>query len=162
MTTDAWFHRMKAAQRDLIKLAGTIERAAEITSFGKSTVGRWNNAGDSELMPPQAVYALEAECGVPVFTAAMAALQGRRLTDADEDAKKAGDVLQRYAEAARQSAELMSQAALAFADGKVSPAEATAIDRAAHQLQGAVEALRGALAGTKAAGGFCVVAGGAG
>ena len=30
MTTDAWFHRMKSAQRDLIKLAGGIERAAEI------------------------------------------------------------------------------------------------------------------------------------
>lgn len=56
---------------------------------------------------------------------------------------------------------MMSQAALAFADGKVSPAEATAIDRAAHQLQGAIEALRNALAGTKAAGGFSVVAGGA-
>lgn len=101
MTTDAWFHRMKSAQRDLIKLAGGIERAAEITSFAKSSVGRWNNAGDAELMPPQAVYALEAECGVPVFTAAMAALHGRRLSDPDEHARKAGDVLQRYAEAAR-------------------------------------------------------------
>jgi len=160
--SDAWFHRLKAAQRDLIRYAGGIERAAEITTFSKSQVGRYNNAADPELMPPAAVYALELECGQPVFTGAMAALHGRRLSDPDDDQARAGDVLRRYADAARQTAELMSAAALALADGKVTPAEATTIDRGAANVETAMAELRRALAAIKANGVFTIVAGGQG
>src|SRR6185312_16646205 len=66
--SDAWFYRLKAAQRDLIKMVGGIERAAEITSISKSHVGRWNNATDPDLMPINAALLLEAECGVPLIT----------------------------------------------------------------------------------------------
>jgi hypothetical protein len=162
MQTDAWFHRLKAAQRDLIRHAGGIERAATITSHSRSNVGRWNNAADVEMMPPAAVYALELDCGMPVFTAAMAALHGRRLSDPEEDAKRAGDVLTRYAETARQAAELMASAALALADGDVSAAEATSIDRAAANMQAALDGLRTSLAAIKAGGGFSIVQGGKG
>lgn len=159
-STDAWFHRLKAAQRDLIRLCGGIERAAELTSFGKSTVGRWANAADPELMPAAATYALEAECEQPVFTAAMAGLQGRRLSDPDEDARRSSDVLTSYAEATRQAAELMASAALALADGQITPAEATTVDRASANLEHAVAELRRSLAGIKADGGLKVVGGG--
>lgn len=157
---DAWFHRIKAAQRDLIRLAGGIERAAEITSFGKSSVGRWNNGADPELMPPAAVYALEADCGVPVFTAAMAGLHGRRLSDPDGDGGASSDVMARYAETARQASELLAEGALAMADGRWTPAEAASCDRAARALEAALGEFRGALAGVRASGGFSVVEGG--
>ncbi|WP_157014874.1 phage regulatory CII family protein [Mesorhizobium xinjiangense] len=157
---DAWFHRLKAAQRDLIKMAGGIERTAELTSFSKSEVGRWNLAGEGQLMPLAAVFALEMEVGVPIVTSAMAGLQGRRLSDPAEDEARVGDVLARFSDAARQSADLTAAGALALADGKITPAEASEIDRAASRLQQSIVDLRNALAGTKAAGGFSVVDGG--
>lgn len=144
--SDAWFYRLKAAQRDLIKQCGGIERSADISSFGKSTVGRWNNSTDSELMPMTAVLLLEAECGTPLVTTVMAELNGRRLADPDEFGKGTGNILARYAEAVRQSGELMAVGAQAFADGKVTPAEATQLDRVASDVERSISEFRKLLA----------------
>ncbi|MCI0999185.1 hypothetical protein HWD97_03725 [Ochrobactrum sp. C6C9] len=144
--SDAWFYRLKAAQRDLIKQCGGIERSADISSFGKSTVGRWNNGTDSELMPMTAVLLLEAECGTPLVTTVMAELNGRRLADPDEFGKGTGNILARYAEAVRQSGELMAVGAQAFADGKVTPAEATQLDRVASDVERSISEFRKLLA----------------
>lgn len=159
--SDAWFYRLKAAQRDLIKMVGGIERAAEITSISKSHVGRWNNATDTDLMPMPAVLLLEAECGVPLLTTVMAELNGRRLADPDVDGGSSGSVLSRHAEAMRQAAELMATGAAAFADGKLTPAEAQDMDRAASTMERGIAELRKALAGARA-NGFTIIGGGAG
>lgn len=150
--SDAWFYRLKSAQRDLIKQCGGIERSADISSFGKSTVGRWNNGGDPELMPVTAVLLLEAECGTPLVTTVMAELNGRRLADPDEFGRGTGNILARYAEAVRQSGELMAVGAQAFADGKVTPAEATQLDRVASDVERALSEFRQLLAGARADG----------
>jgi hypothetical protein len=157
--TDAWFYRLKAAQRDLIKISGGIERAAEITSISKSHVGRWNNAGDTDLMPINAVLLLESECGAPLVTSVMADLNGRRLSD-PEDAASSGNVFVKHAETMRQASELMAVGALASADGKLTRAEAVELDRAAAELDRANAAFRKELAGARASGGFAVVEGG--
>lgn len=158
--SDAWFYRLKAAQRDLIKLAGGIERSAAITSVSKSQVGRWNNAGDTEIMSVPAALLLEAECGQAPFTAAMAQLNGRRVSDPQEDQRAEACVWQMHAETARKAAELMSRGALAMADGKVTASEAADIDGAAADLIHAATDLRKATAGVRAAG-FSVISGGA-
>jgi len=155
--SDAWFYRLKAAQRDLIKQCGGIERAGDITSFGKSTVGRWNNAADPELMPIPAVLLLEAECGIPHVTGIMADLNGRRLQDPDELGKTTGNILSRYAETVRQSGELMSAGAQAFADGKITPAEATQLDRVAADVERSLSEFRKILAGARADGSLRLV-----
>lgn len=157
--SDAWFYRLKAAQRDLIKRAGGIERASEITSISKSHVGRWNNAGDTDLMPPSAVLLLEAECGLPLFTQVMAELNGRRLTDPDGENAATGNAMVRHAEAIRHAGDLMATGAQAFADGRLTPAEAQQVDAAASQLERSISDLRKALAGARS-GGFSVVEGG--
>lgn len=150
---DAWFYRIKAAQRDLIKIAGGIERAAEITSISKSHVGRWNNVGDTDLMPLSAVLQLEAEAGKPLITQVMAETNGRRLDDPTGPEGRTGNLLSRYSETVRQAGELMATGAQAFADGRVTPAEAVAIDRAASVMEQAISELRRAVANVQSNGG---------
>ena len=151
--SEAWFHRVKAAQRDLIKLAGSIERAAEITSISKSHIGRMNNPLDPELMPLSAVVALEADTGQLLVTAVMAEANGRRLTDPEADRVADVSIMARHAELMRQVAELANGMALAIADGRVTPSEAQKVDRIAADLQQATAELRTAFAGIKAVGG---------
>jgi hypothetical protein len=151
--SDAWFHRVKAAQRDLIKLCGGIERSAELTSISKSQIGRMNNPADGELMTLAAVVILEADCGQPVVTAVMAETNGRRLTDPEAERAAEVGVLSAHADLMRQNGELAYSMSVAIADGRVTPAEAQTIDRVAAKVAEANSELRAALAGIKAQGG---------
>lgn len=156
MFQDAWFHRIKSAQRDLIKLVGGIERAAEISSISKSHIGRMNNAADPELMPLSAVHALEDDCGVPVVTSAMAELSGRRLSDPDLD--RQADICVQQAKAAliAKVGELMSSSAAASSDGFFSVAESRQMDRISSEIEHATAKFRQALAVVAARGGEMV------
>jgi len=138
----AWQHRIKSAQRDLIARCGGIERAGEITSFGKSNVGRWNSPTDPDLMPLNAVLALEADAGVALVTSVMAGLNGRRVVEADCEGAGPSAVFAKHAEAVRAAGDLMSAGAQAFADGVLTPAEMALIDRAASQVEAALVSLR--------------------
>ncbi|MFC6489681.1 phage regulatory CII family protein, partial [Nitratireductor sp. GCM10026969] len=122
---NAHFFRIKAAQRDLIAAAGGIERAAEVAGFSKSQVGRWNHADSPDLMPVDAALRLEEETGRYDFTSAIAAARGRKLADTTLEAIEAGDIMARFSDVMRQVGDLSSAAAVAFADGKITPAEAT-------------------------------------
>jgi hypothetical protein len=152
MSSDAWFHRVKAAQRDLIKLVGGIARAAEISSISESHIGRMNNARDTDLMPLSVVYALETDCGVPVVTQAMAELSGRRLSDPDAEHKANVNVLTSYSELMHKAAALMATGATAMADGIVTPSEAHSMDRDAASFERGISQFRQALAVIKATG----------
>ncbi|WP_309086433.1 phage regulatory CII family protein [Chelativorans sp.] len=155
--------RIKAAQRDLIAAAGGIERAAEIASYGKSTVGRWFNADSPEIMPVDAALRLEEETGRYDFLTALAAVRGRKLADGEGKGAETGDIMARFSDVMRQVGELSQSAAVAFADGKITPTEATAmIDKPASLLIEAANELRRAAATVRGAGGFSVVTGGAG
>lgn len=147
--SDAWFFRLKAAQRDLIAANGGIERAAARSSLSKSQIGRCNNATDPEIMTLPAVLALEAECGVPFVTSVMAELNGRRLADPDSATAVEGCVLAKHAEVVRSAAELMAASATAFADGELTPAEASNVDRCCAALDRVVDDLRILLAGRR-------------
>ncbi|MBB3288178.1 MULTISPECIES: hypothetical protein [unclassified Rhizobium] len=153
MSSDAWFHRVKAAQRDLIKLVGGIDRAAEISSVSPSHIGRMNNARDTDLMPLSVVYALENDCGVPVVTQAMAELCGRRLTDPEIEQQANINVLTSYSNVLQKAAALMASGAAAMADAFVTPAEAHSMDRHASDIERDLSQFRQALAVVKATGG---------
>ncbi|TGQ69542.1 hypothetical protein EN829_014900 [Mesorhizobium sp. M00.F.Ca.ET.186.01.1.1] len=145
----AWFYRLKAAQRDLIARAGGIERSADLASMSKSQVGRFNNAGDPDLMPLPAVLMLEAECASPLVTAVMAELNGRRLADAEVGDTANASIMASHAEVVVQAGELMAKGAIAFADGRLTPSEAAGIDRSAASLENAVSNLRQATASAR-------------
>jgi hypothetical protein len=161
MNPAARIARIKAAQQLIIATCGGLDDAAAITSFGRSTIGRWFDLNDPTLMPLSALVALEAHCGQPLVTAALAEINGRRLADPEPGAASQASVMTRHADAIVQAGELMVAGAQAFADGKVTPNEATVIDRAAAQLEMGLSEYRKALAGIRAEGGLSVVSGGA-
>lgn len=148
-----WVHRMKAAQRDLIKICGGIERAAEIASLSKSAMGRFNSAIDPDIMPIPAVIALEADCGQPVVTTVLAALQGRRLTDPEQDRAASRGVISAFAAKQQASADTGTEVALGMADGVFTIAEIRAADRKAAAEMEALQNLRASFAHAIAAGG---------
>lgn len=151
--SETWNYRIKAAQRDLIKRAGGIERAAELTAFSKSQVGRWNNAADPDLMPLVAVVVLEADTGAALVTAIMAEINGRRLSDPEEEKRSQATVFATFAEAKRHDAELTHSFSMAIADAYISSSEAEVADRkAAAQIEALTE-FRASLAAVKAQGG---------
>lgn len=147
--SDAWFHRVKSATRDLIDHCGGIERAAAIAHVSKSEVGRWRVSTDPAIITIPAALALEAECGVPLVTSAMAALGGHRVVGEDEPGGDATAIVARHAEMMRSMAEVVATAATAFADGKVTPAEAEILDRAAADLARKIEHWRADIADAK-------------
>ncbi|WP_274426775.1 phage regulatory CII family protein [Chelativorans sp. YIM 93263] len=158
---NARLYRIKAAQRDLIAAAGGIERVAEIVGYGKSTVGRWNHGDSPDLMPLDAVWMLEAETSSPLVTSALAELSGRRLTDLQRENETAADIMRGYADLCTKAGELMATMANALADGRVTPAEATAYDRRLAELSDLIAACRKQAASVRGEGGFAVVNGGA-
>ncbi len=146
---EAWFHRFKAAQRDLIKACGGIERCSEIVAVSKSQVGRWNNAQDIDLMPLNVVYVLESECGIAFVTKALASLNGRSLEENDKPNHKNTDIMTTFADTVHHTSELMKAGIDALADGKITPNEATRMDREAASLEKRVAILRNGLANAK-------------
>ena len=150
--SDAFHHRIKAAQRDLIARSGGIMRVAEITSFSKSEVGRWNNPNEPAHMPLAAAVALEDDTGVALVTSVMAEANGRRLSDPAAQRAAEISLMQAQAETMRQFADLMHANAVAAADGKFTPTEAMTCDRIAATVEAALSNYRNAMAGVKAHG----------
>lgn len=147
--SDAWFHRIKAATRDLVKACGGIVRAGELALTSKSEVSRWQSAADPDVITLPAILALEADCGLPLVTSVMADLNGQRLAGGEE--VSAVQIANHHADALRHAAELMAQGAAALADGRVTPAEAALLDRAAGDLERALAPLRRTLSSVQAA-----------
>ncbi|MBN9044656.1 MAG: hypothetical protein J0H18_03185 [Rhizobiales bacterium] len=146
--TDAWFYRIKAAQNELIKYCGGIERVATLVSVSKSQVGRWNNPLDPDMMLVHVVCQLEAECGVACVTSVMAALNNRRVVEPDDDnVRAAGNLLAAHSEVVRSVGEVMSVGAQVFADGKVTGAEAVKLDKSVADAARNIDGLRRELSG---------------
>lgn len=148
--SEAWFHRIKATTRDLVKACGGIERAADIALVGKSTVSRWQHAGEEDIIPLPAVLALETECGRPYITRIMADLNGRGLTDPEAEADVAGTLATHHNGLMHKFAALSTDVASAMADGVVSPAEAEIVDRTASEMERSLAEMRRKLASKKA------------
>ncbi|MBX8803381.1 hypothetical protein HBA92_21905 [Ochrobactrum sp. MR28] len=144
--SNAWFHRLKAAQRDLIKMCGGIARAAELTSTSTSHVGRWNQAKDTDLMPINAIIILEADCGQPIVTSAMAELNGFRVEDPERAVKTTSSIMASLSATVQEAGALFASGAAAAVDGHFTPAELTGLERDASALDARIGALRNVLA----------------
>lgn len=150
--SEAWFHRIKAATRDLVKACGGIERAAEIASMSRGHMGRFHSPGDEDIITISAALALEAECGRPYVTRVMADLNGRGLTDPEASSDITGCVDVLHNAAMSEFVELTAEILAAKADGQISPAEAEMVDRRAADVERAMADLRRKLAAKKAGG----------
>lgn len=154
-------YRLKAAVRDLVHACGGVERAAELATLGKSTVARWQDAELRDFPGIAVVALLEAECGRADVSRAMAELAGLTVGARDAAQQEKASLMATHAEAVTQAAQLMAEGALVFSDLHVTPAEATAMDRAAQRLERSLAQYRTALAGVRGAGGMTLVQGGA-
>lgn len=122
--TNAWFHKLKAANRLLIKKNGGIEEAALICSLSKSQVGRCHADNDTELLPTPAQLRLEAECGDPCVTRAMAGLHGCKLSDPEQAQGDGTCLLRGSLDIGAAANEYQRNASIAYSDLKVTVAEA--------------------------------------
>lgn len=122
--TNAWFHKLKAANRLLIKKNGGIEDAAEICSLSKSQVGRCHADSDTELLPLPAVLRLEAECGDPCVTRVMAGLHGCKLSDPEKNNPDGTCLLRGSLDIGTAANEYQRNASIAYSDLKVTANEA--------------------------------------
>lgn len=153
--------RIKAAQRDLISAAGGIVRAAQITNFSKSEVGRWNDIDSPDWMDLVAVDKLEAETGLRVFTQAWVETRGLKLADVEPDADKVAGLAIEVAGLVADFSTLMGEWAVTSADGHATTNEAIRLRRQLPALRERISRLEGILAAVQAEGGLSLVSGGA-
>ncbi|UNJ22092.1 regulatory protein CII [Microcystis phage vB_MweS-yong2] len=148
--SDTWFHVIKGATRDLVKVCGGLARASEVALVSDSEVSRWQSSSERTIIPITAALALEAECGLPLVTGAMAGLHGRRLSDPGADETRGAGAARRFADTSRIAVEMIAQGVAATADGAITPGEAQAMSRVAGELAVSAQKLQGDLAAIQA------------
>lgn len=159
--TERWHVRFRGAQRDLIDACGGVERVAELTGYGKSTVGRWRNPTDRDEMHYRVALILEDDCGRPLLTRLMAAFNGRKLADPeDEGAGAAANLSAQVADMVEQAGNLVVETVRAHSDGVVTPSEADQLRAINARVARLSDEIAAALAGVKADGGLRIVRGG--
>ncbi|MCA3636886.1 MAG: hypothetical protein IOC54_14310 [Methylobacterium sp.] len=124
---DSWFIAIKQATRDLVLASRGVVAAGEVAHASRSEVSRWQCATDPDIIPLAAVLALEAECGQPLVTGAMARLHGMRLSG--EAPSSAAAIAASHAQIMQHFARLMQDMAHALADGQITPSEAGSLRR---------------------------------
>lgn len=159
---NARHYLLKAKQRDLIAAAGGQVRASLICHYGKSTVGRWADANSSELMPLDAIFALEEETGRHDMSEAIASARGKSFADGAVSAGEHASAMSVHAAAVVQMGELLTAGAIAYSDGRLTPNEAQQIDRALSSLERVLDEYRKVMATARGAGGLRVVGNGGG
>ncbi|WP_199085445.1 phage regulatory CII family protein [Bosea sp. ASV33] len=121
---DAWHHRIKAAQRDLIARCGGIARAADIGEVSIAQMGRLNNPNEPDLMSARVKARLEVDAGFPVVTKAELELQGWSLMQNAERPDRKVNLHVATAAVVSEASDVMGVFAEAVKDGKITPAEA--------------------------------------
>lgn len=140
-----WLYRVKAATRDLVRMAGGYVRAGEISGRGKSSVERWCSTDHVDVIPITAALLLQAETGAPLVTIAMAEIEGRQLTPKGSE-PSGGGFLAAHVRVSKEAADYANAVARAQEDGVISPNEKAEIDREAAELAQAVADQRDTLA----------------
>jgi len=137
--------RLKAAFRDLVDVAGGIDRAARLSNYGKTSIHRYLSPECPDMVPLSVVVVLETDTGSPLVTRAMAALQGQSLTPpqaGDALQREGGGVLNRWADITQGFSKLAGGLAFAMADGEITMAEGRALDESLAAVAAQVEAMR--------------------
>jgi hypothetical protein len=114
---------LKAATRQLVRLAGGVESAASITRVGFPAVARYGNLAEPDCyMPIDIVADLEADTGEPLVTRALAEATGHVLVPGPAVPAE-GDFVGHVARIAREAGEVMARLGHALADGRITAAE---------------------------------------
>lgn len=153
--------RLKAAQKDLVKHCGGGDRAGALADYSGTQMARFADTKNApDLMPLHVVVLLEAECGVPYVTSALAEINGHKLASPEGDGSAIADlerdVFHCSAEVMRQVGVLTMAVAETLADGKLTPSELDRLSRQSAPLRDLTARLDMALASGRASGGSVV------
>jgi hypothetical protein len=140
---DEWFHRVKGATRDLVKLCGGLERAGKKCGLSTSQMQRLTSPAHADTISIPAALVLESECGLALVTAVMAEVNGRRIAEPETDgeATTAG-FYAAHAKLMRAFGEVMTTVARGTEDMVITPTEAELADRALGTLDQTLTELR--------------------
>lgn len=144
MNRDAWFWRVKAAQRDLIARCGGVRRAAEIAGCSPSWIGKCNSPEEDGFLSMTQKRALETDAQFPVVSKVEVEAQGWSLHQM-EAAPAAADLHGSTARVIVEASDVMRVYAEAAKDGKLTPTEI-------RELQGEFAALARVLEDARLAG----------
>ena len=118
---------LKQATGELVHVLGGIEGAAASIEKGKSVVGRWANRSDADHFINVAdLVALELLAPRPVVTELLCKLAGGIFVPHVDLAADEGSLAWMVMQLSKELGDVSGQMAGALADGRVTPAEATA------------------------------------
>lgn len=144
---DAWFWRVKAAQRDLIAQCGGVVRSAEIAGCSSSWVGKCNTANEDAFLSAPQKRALEADAGEPVVSRVECELLGFAVAaPGAAGAVSPGDAFAAHAELVGEFGALLSGFSERVRDGDFSRGDGSATDRDLSDIIRAAEDFRRVIA----------------
>ena len=115
---------LKAAVRDLVTAAGGANRAAELTRSDAPRLSRYGSPHEAMHAPLDVIADLEAEAGAPIVTAILADMQGFNLVPQTAISKPDASISLSIGEAAKDFGAMISELAVALADGNLTEQEA--------------------------------------
>jgi len=116
---------LKAATRALIDACGGVTRAAQFTRVAASQLSRACSDHEAQFLPMDVVADLEAECGRPIVTEALAALSHLSITSRPRSVRTS-DHVRCIGEVSREFADFIQVQSNAAADGVVDRKESAA------------------------------------
>lgn len=139
---DAWFYRMKAAQRDLIARCGGIEPAARIGKVSVPQMGRLNNVGADDLMSARVKGRLEHHAGEPIVSRVEVEALGWVVAVETPRDEPRPELHVATARVVAEASDVMGAYAQGMKDGRLSPAEVQLIQAELSALARVVEDAR--------------------
>ena len=138
---------IKAAFRELVKLAGGQEYVARLTGMPQSKISEAGSVNHEDRAPRvDHVAALEAETGRPLITKLLADFAGLELAPAGSF--KIGDPHLHLA-IIKESGDVTAAISQALADGQISPSEARSLKRQADEAIDALQSFVAQMNGIK-------------
>lgn len=153
MRREAWFWRVKAAQRDLIERCGGVRRAAEIGACSPAWIGKCNTANEDAFLSALQKHRLEQDAGEPIVSRVECELMGHEVSaPGGAAAAPAGSAFSAHAELVGEFGDLLAGFAARIGDGRFSRADGAATDRELAEIIARAEAFRRLIAALQAEG----------
>lgn len=147
---------VKAAFRRLVTACGGPESAQHITRCKAAALSRFGGMADEQFAPADVIADLETDCGSPILTSHLAAMQGYRLVLDDAALGRDGQVsFAAVTDIFGHATRIAETVTTALEDGHIDGAEANQIIVAAEQAITRLRALqkRAQTAGSRPHGG---------
>lgn len=132
-TTDKIRNGLCAAFRDLTEAVGGANRAAKITGLSPGMISKYCHPHHNEMARSDVIAIMEADCGDPIVTRALAELSGWTIVQAMSVAP-ADALVSNFSEVAKDSGAALSTVGQGMADGRFDAKDAKAALPAMREL----------------------------